>query len=89
MSGRLGKACRAAASLAALPLGAAWHALTGKTPELAYQGMVRLFCLSGGCSNDVAHAMVRTLRGKRPLGPGGRRCALRGRGRWRRLRSVG
>jgi hypothetical protein len=67
--GRLFKALRAAASLGALAPGALWHALTGSTPDLAYQGMIRLFCLTGGASNDFAHGVLRRFRGCRDLAP--------------------
>lgn len=36
-----------------LLLGAIAFAATGKTPDYAYQSMIRLFCMSAGRSNDV------------------------------------
>src|SRR5262249_30912780 len=69
MMGRLGKVRRAARSGAAFLPRAAFHAITGSTPEAAYQGMVNLFCLTGGVSNDVVHAAIRRMRGVSPVAP--------------------
>jgi ectoine hydroxylase-related dioxygenase (phytanoyl-CoA dioxygenase family) len=46
---------------ALLVLGAV-HILTGRTPALAYQGMIRLFLLTGGWSNDALASMIRVFR---------------------------
>jgi hypothetical protein len=62
------QALSAIGSLGAIPAGAACHALTGITPDLAYQGMIRLFCMTRGASNDLAHEAIRRMRGRRDLG---------------------
>lgn len=38
------------------------HAVTGRTPTMAYQGLIRMFCLTGGRSNDLLALMVRIFR---------------------------
>jgi hypothetical protein len=41
--------------------GLAFYGLRGQTPERAYQGMVRLFCRTGGHSNDLISRGVSRL----------------------------
>jgi hypothetical protein len=47
--------------------GLAYYKLRNETPERSYQGMVRLFCRSGGRSNDLLSRAVATWRKPEPL----------------------
>ncbi len=38
------------------------HVATGRTPPLAYQSLIRMFCLTRGWSNDALASMVRIFR---------------------------
>jgi ectoine hydroxylase-related dioxygenase (phytanoyl-CoA dioxygenase family) len=44
--------------------GYALYLVTGTTPAPAYQSMIRLFCKSGGISNDMLTSAIRTFRGR-------------------------
>lgn len=39
-------------------LGATTYAKYGRTPDFAYQGMVQLFCATGGTSNDMMSSLI-------------------------------
>jgi hypothetical protein len=52
---------RASIDLARVLAGAAVYKLTGSTPAGAYQAFIRLFCLSGGLSNDWMDRLARTF----------------------------
>jgi hypothetical protein len=47
--------------------GGAVFALTGRTPAFAYRWFIRLFCLTGGRSNDMLSALVARFNPVRPL----------------------
>ncbi|MDB5764025.1 MAG: hypothetical protein JWQ21_3020 [Herminiimonas sp.] len=56
--GKLISCFRILRDLIILAYGLVWFRLTGKTPSVAYQSMVRLFCQTGGISNDVMSRLV-------------------------------
>lgn len=50
-----------------LLLGIVAFSVTGRTPDYAYQSMIRLFCMSGGRSNDLLSSAINVLRPKYEL----------------------
>ncbi len=50
--------------LGRLAVGAWLYRGTGKTPSWAYQSLVRLFCLTGGWSNDLVACAIARLRAR-------------------------
>lgn len=51
-----------------LAAGAVAYRGGGKTPPWAYQSLIRLFCLTGGWSNDLVSAAIAALCPRVPLG---------------------
>jgi len=54
---------------ACLAFGLLVYVLSGKTPGIAYQAFVRLFCRTGGRSNDALSSVIRRLDGGPSLPP--------------------
>jgi ectoine hydroxylase-related dioxygenase (phytanoyl-CoA dioxygenase family) len=65
-------ALRSLFDAACLAFGLIVFFISGKTPALAYQALVRLFCRTGGLSNDLLSEVMRKLDdGPRPPAPRG------------------
>jgi Phytanoyl-CoA dioxygenase (PhyH) len=58
---------RVAADIARVLGGVGAHVVTGRTPDIAYQSMIRLFCRSGGLSNDALTRVIRLMSRPRPF----------------------
>jgi hypothetical protein len=61
---RLASYLRTSMDVARLLAGGAAYLATGRTSPSAYQSMIRLFCKSGGMSNDILTAAIRAFRGR-------------------------
>lgn len=48
-------------------VGLLFYGVTRRTPSFAYQGMIRLFMLTGGRSNDVLSRLIASVRGRYQL----------------------
>lgn len=46
-----------------LAIGVCRYVISGQTPPVAYQALIRLFCMSGGGSNDFLSRCLKRLRG--------------------------
>jgi hypothetical protein len=64
---RVRDALRRAADVGRLLGGVGAYAVTGSTPDSAYQAMIRLFCRSGGSSNDALTRAVRLMSRPQPF----------------------
>lgn len=51
-------------SVISVPVGLLIYFVTGKTPSKSYQGLIWLFCISGGRLNDVISNLISTFQAK-------------------------